>query len=219
MRGNVRAAARAPCVQGGRMPLARSPGPWGVAARVLPGGGTEHGEDPHETVVREVAEETGDRVEVTGLPGADRPRRLTRRRFRPAVDRHGVRTRCAARVTGGDPGYEAGGSTGPAARQALAAVPGPTRVPLAGTGLRPRRERPATGRLARAEEEPPAVRTGPHPPPRREGPEPAQPPHPVAASPQPSRRPPWSPCPTAPEPPRPHPAVLGRRSTQNRGTP
>ncbi|HEX8629186.1 MAG TPA: NUDIX domain-containing protein, partial [Catenuloplanes sp.] len=33
----------------------------------LPGGGLEHGEDPAAAVVREVAEETGLRVAVTGL--------------------------------------------------------------------------------------------------------------------------------------------------------
>jgi 8-oxo-dGTP diphosphatase len=41
-----------------------------VGTWYLPGGGVEHGEDPARTVVREVAEETGLRVEITGLRGA-----------------------------------------------------------------------------------------------------------------------------------------------------
>jgi 8-oxo-dGTP diphosphatase len=41
-----------------------------VGTWYLPGGGVEHGEDPAGTVVREVAEETGLRVEVDGLRAA-----------------------------------------------------------------------------------------------------------------------------------------------------
>ncbi|NLT57118.1 MAG: NUDIX domain-containing protein [Actinomycetales bacterium] len=37
----------------------------------LPGGGVRHGEDPQETVVREVAEETGIGLEVAGLRGVE----------------------------------------------------------------------------------------------------------------------------------------------------
>ncbi|WP_234342205.1 NUDIX hydrolase [Streptomyces leeuwenhoekii] len=152
MRRNLRVAAYALCVRDGRILLARSPGPGGVPEWVLPGGGMEHGEDPHDTVVREVAEETGYRIEVTGLLGVDCLRRVSRRRFRPAVDRHAVRILYEARITGGDLRYEVGGSTDLAAWQDLAAVPGLTRVPLVDTGLRLWRERPATGRLAGAEE-------------------------------------------------------------------
>lgn len=145
-------AAYALCVRDGRILLARSPGPGGVPEWVLPGGGVEHGEDPYDTVVREVAEETGYRVEVTGLLGVDSLRRVSRRRLRPAVDRHAVRILYEARITGGDLRYEVGGSTDMAAWQDLAAVPGLTRVPLVDTGLRLWRERPATGRLGRAQE-------------------------------------------------------------------
>lgn len=45
----------------GRLLLARSPAPGGGFERVQSGGGTEHGEDPYDTVVREVEEETGHR--------------------------------------------------------------------------------------------------------------------------------------------------------------
>jgi ADP-ribose pyrophosphatase YjhB (NUDIX family) len=43
----------------------------------LPGGRVEHGEDPYDTVVREVAEETGYQVRVEQLLGVDsRTRRV-----------------------------------------------------------------------------------------------------------------------------------------------
>jgi ADP-ribose pyrophosphatase YjhB (NUDIX family) len=54
----------------GRVLLVRSsvrsntPGVWS-----LPGGGIEHGEDPADAVVREIAEETGLAVQVTGVRG------------------------------------------------------------------------------------------------------------------------------------------------------
>lgn len=151
-------AAYAICVRDGRVLLARSPGPGGIPEWVLPGGGTEHGEDPHDTVVREVEEETGYRVEPTALLGVDsnrliRPGRPVRSsRFGPlgllrrAVDQHGVRLVYEARVTGGDLRPEVGGSTDLAAWQDLTAVPGLTRVPLVDAGLRLWRERPPTGR-------------------------------------------------------------------------
>lgn len=145
-------AAYALCVRDGRILLARSPGPGGVPEWVLPGGGAEHGEDPCDTVVREVEEETGYRVEVTALLGVDSLRRVTPRRLRPPVDRHSVRLLYAVRITGGALSFEVGGSTDLAAWHDLAAVAALTRVPLVDTGLRLWRERPATGRLTRGDE-------------------------------------------------------------------
>jgi ADP-ribose pyrophosphatase YjhB (NUDIX family) len=114
---------------------------------VLPGGGMEHGEDPYDTVVREVAEETGYRIEVTGLLGVDSGHRLFPGRFGRSVDHHGVRMVYEGRVTGGELRYEVGGSTDMAAWHDLDAVPALTRVRMVDTGLRLWRERPATGRL------------------------------------------------------------------------
>ncbi|WP_385638422.1 NUDIX hydrolase [Streptomyces sp. SudanB5_2050] len=145
-------AAYAVCVRDGQVLLARSPGPGGVPEWVLPGGGTEHGEDPHDTVVREVEEETGYRVEPVALLGVDshrlvRPSRVgPRRLLRRTVDHHGVRLLYEVRVTGGELRHEVGGSTDLAAWQELDAVPGLTRVPLVDAGLRLWRERPTTGR-------------------------------------------------------------------------
>ncbi|GAA4801229.1 hypothetical protein GCM10023220_32320 [Streptomyces ziwulingensis] len=139
-------AAYAVCVRDGMLLLARSPGPGGVPEWVLPGGGMEHGEDPHDTAVREVAEETGYRVELSGLLGVDSSRHTFPGRFGRRVDQHGVRLVYEGRVVGGDLRPEVGGSTDLAAWHALAAVPGLTRVPLVDTALRLWRERPPSGR-------------------------------------------------------------------------
>ena len=107
----------------------------------------EHGEDPYDTVLREVEEETGYRVELTGLLGVDSVRRSFRRRFGRAVDHHGVRLVYEGRVVGGELRNEIGGTTDLAAWQDLAAVPRLTRrVSLVDAGLMLWRQRPAAGR-------------------------------------------------------------------------
>ena len=58
MRKKLRVAAYAICVRDGQLLLAR----WineGRPEWTLPGGGMEHGEDLHDTVLREVEEEAG----------------------------------------------------------------------------------------------------------------------------------------------------------------
>ncbi|WP_308408769.1 NUDIX hydrolase [Streptomyces sp. AC627_RSS907] len=154
MRRKLRVAAYALCVRDGQILLARSPGPGGVPEWVLPGGGMEHGEDPHDTVVREVGEETGYRFEPTALLGVDSSHLTRPSRFGPfrllrrTVDHHGVRLVYGGRITGGELRYEVGGSTDLAAWHDLSAVPGLPRVPLVDAGLRLWRERPAAGRTA-----------------------------------------------------------------------
>lgn len=147
MRKKLRVAAYALCVRDEQILLAR----WlndGLPEWTLPGGGMEHGEDPHDTVLREVAEETGYRVEVTGLLGVRSVRFPTRSRFGRTVDRHHVGLMYEARVTGGELRYEVGGSTDMAAWHDLDAVPALTRVSMVDFGLRLWRERPVTGRPA-----------------------------------------------------------------------
>lgn len=139
----MRVAAYAVCVRDGQLLLARSPAPDGGAPEwVLPGGGMEHGEDPYDTVRREVGEETGYRIEVTGLLGVDSFRLPVGR-----TDHHALRLVYEGRVAGGELRYEVGGSTDFAAWQDLAAVPALNRVPLVDTALRLWRERPPHGRL------------------------------------------------------------------------
>jgi ADP-ribose pyrophosphatase YjhB (NUDIX family) len=146
VRKKLRVAAYAVCVRDGRLLLARGPDRNGTLEWMLPGGGMEHGEDPCDTVVREVEEETGYRIEVTGLLGVDSLRLGVRRRFGCTVDHHGVRLVYEGRVVGGELRNEVGGSTDMAAWQELAAVPGLTRVALVDTGLALWRQRPSAGR-------------------------------------------------------------------------
>ncbi|MFF8974106.1 NUDIX hydrolase [Streptomyces sp. NPDC014995] len=149
MRKNLRVAAYAVCVRDGRLLLARSPAPDGTPEWVLPGGGMEHGEDPHDTVVRELEEETGYRIEVSGLLGVDSFRRTFRREgLRGPRDHHGVRIVYEGRVVGGELRNEVDGSTDMAAWHDLDAVSALTRVRLVDVALRLWRERPVNGRVS-----------------------------------------------------------------------
>ncbi|GKQ34538.1 hypothetical protein ALMP_10870 [Streptomyces sp. A012304] len=142
-------AAYAVCVQDDRILLARSPTADGGREWVLPGGGMEHGEDPHDTVVRELEEETGYRIEVTGLLGLDSSRHTFRREgLRGPVDHHGLRIVYEGRVVGGELRNEVDGSTDLAAWHDLSAVPALTRVRLIDIALELWRERPVSGRVS-----------------------------------------------------------------------
>ncbi|MEU5083836.1 MULTISPECIES: NUDIX hydrolase [Streptomyces] len=147
MRRNLRVAAYAVCVRDGHLLLARSPTPGGTPEWVLPGGGMEHGEDPYDTVRREVTEETGYRIEVTGLLGVHTRRFVGDPRVGRRRDHQSLRIFYAGEVTGGELRPEVGGSTDFAAWHDLAAVPGLVRVPMVDIGLRLWRERPPHGRL------------------------------------------------------------------------
>lgn len=148
MRKNLRVAAYAVCVRDGHLLLARSPAADGTPEWVLPGGGMEHGEHPHDTVVREVEEETGYRIEVTALLGVDSSRRTFPGRLlhRP-TDHHGVRLLYEGRIIGGDLRNEVNGSTDMAAWHDLEALTGLRRIRLVDGGVRLWRERPAVGRV------------------------------------------------------------------------
>ncbi|WEO97413.1 NUDIX hydrolase [Streptomyces sp. FXJ1.172] len=150
MRENLRVAAYAVCVREGQLLLARSPGPDGTPEWVLPGGGMEHGEDPYDTVRREVTEETGYRIRVTGLLGVDSFRRTGRPRVGRRTDQQALRIIYEGEVVGGDLRYEVGGSTDFAAWHPLEAVSGLVRVRLVDTALGLWRERPADGHPAPA---------------------------------------------------------------------
>ncbi|MGW1158022.1 NUDIX hydrolase [Streptomyces sp. NPDC002519] len=149
-----RVAAYAICVRDGKLLLARGRDRDGTPEWTLPGGGTEHGEDPYDTVLREVGEETGYLVELTGLLGVNSVRHSFHDRFGRAVDHHGLRLVYEARVTGGTLRNEVGGSTDLAAWHDLAAVPELKRVRLVDIGLTLWRERPAAGRSPLADGRP-----------------------------------------------------------------
>jgi 8-oxo-dGTP diphosphatase len=135
------------CVRDEQILLARSPAPRGGHEWVLPGGGMEHGEDPYDTVVREVEEETGYRFQPTALLGMDSVQRVFPGPLGRTVDHHGLRLVYEGHITGGELRHEANGSTDMAAWHPLDAVTGLTRVRLVDKGLALWRERPAAGRL------------------------------------------------------------------------
>ncbi|SER82527.1 ADP-ribose pyrophosphatase YjhB, NUDIX family [Streptomyces sp. yr375] len=147
MRTKLRVAAYAVCVRDDRILLARSPAPGGTYEWVLPGGGMEHGEDPLDTVVRELDEETGYRVEPTGLLGVDSARHtFPREGLRGPRDHHALRIVYEARIVGGALRNEVNGSTDLAAWHDLTALPA-TRIRLVDVALTLWRDRPANGRV------------------------------------------------------------------------
>lgn len=141
-------AAYAVIVRGEQVLLARGIDGAGRPEWTLPGGGMEHGEDPYDTVLREVDEETGYRIEITGLLGVRSRHVRDLRRFGRTVDHHGVGLVYEGRVTGGDLRHERNGTTDMAAWHTLPTVPTLNRVSLIDYGLRLWRERPVTGRPA-----------------------------------------------------------------------
>ncbi|NRQ34718.1 NUDIX hydrolase [Nonomuraea sp. NN258] len=142
-----RAGAYALCVDQERILLARWVAPDGRRWWTLPGGGIDHGEDPVDAVVREVAEETGLIVTVESLLGVDTVRRRYDRGAGREADFHGLRIFYAAAVVGGTLRDEVGGSTDRAAWLDLADLPGLDQADLVGIGLELLRVRPPHGRL------------------------------------------------------------------------
>jgi 8-oxo-dGTP diphosphatase len=110
----------------------------------LPGGGLDHGEDPRDGAVREVAEETGYRVQLRRLLTVESFRELVQRPDGP-VDHQAVCIIYAAQVVGGELRHEVGGSTDVAAWVPLADVPTLTRGGLVDLGLAAAGHLPAGG--------------------------------------------------------------------------
>ncbi|MBB4924208.1 NUDIX hydrolase [Kitasatospora kifunensis] len=147
----VRPAAYAVCVEDERILLARWIGADGTRLWTMPGGGLDHGEDPYDAAIREVAEETGYEVELVRLLGVDSENFLI-----PADsvtpqprDLHGLRIVYEGRVTGGELRNETDGSTDLAAWIPLAEVSELKRVSLVDIAIALYRDRPALGRIVR----------------------------------------------------------------------
>ncbi|GAA1921757.1 hypothetical protein GCM10009737_24040 [Nocardioides lentus] len=122
-----RVAAYALVVRDGAVLLSRNsargphPGEW-----VLPGGGVDHGEHPRDTVVREVAEETGLTCEVGALLDVDSAHFDGTAPSGRREDFHAVQLVFAATVGRGDPRpVEVDGTTDACAWVALGEVGGP----------------------------------------------------------------------------------------------
>ncbi|MFE2554539.1 NUDIX hydrolase [Streptomyces sp. NPDC059352] len=146
MKQELRVAAYAVCVRDGEVLLARWVSSDGSKRWTLPGGGMDHGEEPVDTVVREVEEETGYVTEPTALLGIDSIRRSWLRRLGGPGDFQGLRIIYEAQVTGGALRNETDGSTDLAAWHPLDTVPDLPRGELVDVGLDLWRERPPVGR-------------------------------------------------------------------------
>ncbi|MDG4765212.1 NUDIX hydrolase [Solwaraspora sp. WMMD406] len=145
----MRVAAYAVCVDEGQLLLARFVSPGGTRRHwTLPGGKVEHGEDPVDAVVREVAEETGYQVEVESLLGVDSRTVPAQRRLPGRVERHNLGVFYRVRVVAGALRPEVGGSTDLAEWVPLTQVPQLTRAVIIDVGLELDRTRPPSGHVA-----------------------------------------------------------------------
>ncbi|WP_372345813.1 NUDIX hydrolase [Streptomyces sp. KL116D] len=145
MHKELRVAAYAVCVRDGQVLLARWVAGDGSRRWTLPGGGMDHGEDPYDTVIREVDEETGYVLEPVALLGVHSVLRRYPRKLGKIADFHGLRIVYEGEITGGALRFERDGSTDMAAWHDLDAVPELPRVELVDVGLDLWRDRPAAG--------------------------------------------------------------------------
>jgi 8-oxo-dGTP diphosphatase len=139
----MRLASYAVCLDDDRLLLAHYRGThW-----TLPGGRVEHGEDPFDTVVREVAEETGLTAVVERLLGVDS-------RVIPAGESHrgeehqNIGIYYLVRVTGGRLRPEPDGETTETVWMPVARVRREPRSGLVDIGLSLALTRPPTGHVA-----------------------------------------------------------------------
>jgi 8-oxo-dGTP diphosphatase len=86
----------------GRVLVARHVSGAGVSTWTLPGGRVEHGEDPFDAVLREVAEETGCEAVVERLLGVDSRVIPAAERLAGGPDHQNVGIFYAVRITGGE---------------------------------------------------------------------------------------------------------------------
>ena len=106
-------------------------------AWTLPGGGMEPGEQPEQTMIREVFEETGFHVQSDGLMGVHSYWMTPEQRLdgQPRSN-HACRVLYTAHVTGGELGVEQDGSSDDAAWFPLARIGSVKRLDLVDQGLR-----------------------------------------------------------------------------------
>ncbi|MCX5533540.1 NUDIX domain-containing protein [Streptomyces sp. NBC_00006] len=147
MNKELRVAAYAVCVREGQVLLARWIAGDGSKRWTLPGGGMDHGEDPYDTVIREVDEETGYAVDPVVLLGVHSVLRRYPRKLGKMADFHGLRLVYEGVITGGSLRHEQNGSTDMAAWHDLAAVQDLPRVELVDVGMDLWRDRPGDGHV------------------------------------------------------------------------
>ncbi|WP_426502490.1 NUDIX hydrolase [Dactylosporangium sp. McL0621] len=148
MSTSFRLAAYAVCIERGRVLLARYVSPaTGDTQWTLPGGRVEHAEDPFDTVIRELAEETGCTGVVERLLGVD-SRVIPAAEARLGVEHQNVGVFYRVRVTGGTLRPEPNGETAESVWTPLPEVAGLRRSSLVDVGLALARTLPATGHVA-----------------------------------------------------------------------
>jgi 8-oxo-dGTP diphosphatase len=96
-----RLAAYAVCIEDGQLLLARCIQPDGGSTWTLPGGRVEHGEDPFDSILRELSEETGAEGVVECLLGVD-SRTIPAAESRLGVEHQNVGVFYRVRIIGGD---------------------------------------------------------------------------------------------------------------------
>ncbi|MCD9145644.1 NUDIX hydrolase [Streptomyces albireticuli] len=144
---SFRLAAYAVCIQGERVLLARHVPPEGGSVWTLPGGRVEHGEDPFDAVIREVAEETGCAAVVERLLGVD-SRVIPAAAARAGAEHQNVGIFYRARITGGRLRPEPDGDIAESVWTPLSGVVGLRRSSLVDIGLALAEALPATGHVA-----------------------------------------------------------------------
>ncbi|MER6498466.1 NUDIX domain-containing protein [Streptomyces sp. NPDC001455] len=144
---SFRLAAYAVCIEDGRVLLARHVPPEGESNWTLPGGGVEHGEDPFDAVIREVAEETGCAAVVDRLLGVD-SRVVPAGVARAGVEHQNVGVFYRVRITGGRLRPEPNGEIAESVWTAIPDVARLRRSSLVDIGLALARTLPVTGHVA-----------------------------------------------------------------------
>jgi ADP-ribose pyrophosphatase YjhB (NUDIX family) len=131
------------CIEDGRVLLAHHMSKsW-----TLPGGRVEHAEDPFDTVIREVAEETGCEAVVERLLGVD-SRVIPAAESRLGSEHQNVGIFYAVRITGGQLRPEPNGVTTESVWTPIPDVAGQRRSSLVDIGLALAHAGPATGHVS-----------------------------------------------------------------------
>ncbi|NGN62426.1 NUDIX domain-containing protein [Streptomyces sp. A7024] len=144
---SFRLAAYGVCMEDARVLLARHVSAEGVSTWTLPGGRVEHGEDPYDAVIREIAEETGCDAVVERLLGVD-SRLIPAAEARAGVEHQNVGIFYRVRITGGRLRPEPDGEIAESVWTPRADVTGLRRSSLVDVGLALAQTAPPTGHVA-----------------------------------------------------------------------